>query len=161
MPRRISATVSDAMNRSSSRGAAIQANSDSDSCGLTTFLMMFVARRYRVTDRPCALFRAGASGRDRRRRVAGDAMRSRCHRLGWRDGLLNRAPEIASFRPFISQLARKRSDEVAIGLEGLEFEPHNVSLAYTGARSYCRPPLRRAASSAQGKNPGQGREAEA
>lgn len=45
IPRRISATVSEAMNRSSSRCSAHQASSDSEGCGLTILLMMLVSRR--------------------------------------------------------------------------------------------------------------------
>ena len=40
MPRRISATVSEAINRSSSRCAAIQPSSGSEGCGFTTLLMI-------------------------------------------------------------------------------------------------------------------------
>ena len=45
MPRRISAMVNEATNRSSSRRAAIQSNRSADGCGLTVLLMMFVSSR--------------------------------------------------------------------------------------------------------------------
>lgn len=45
IPRRISASVSEAMNKCSSRRAAIQARSDSNGYGLTTLMMTLVSRR--------------------------------------------------------------------------------------------------------------------
>ena len=52
-PRQISATVRDAMNRSSSVCSVSHASRASDGRGLVTLLMTFVSSRYRVTDRPC------------------------------------------------------------------------------------------------------------
>lgn len=64
IPRRISATVSVEMNKSSSRCSTHHARSSSEGFGFVTLLMMLVSRRKRVTNRPGALLRAGAKNQD-------------------------------------------------------------------------------------------------
>jgi NADPH:quinone reductase len=72
-PLPISARVSEAMNRSSSRRAVIQAISTSDGRGLTMLLMILVSRRKRVTGRSRVPLHGAAQGQERRRRVANGA----------------------------------------------------------------------------------------
>jgi hypothetical protein len=46
------------------------------------------------------------------------------------------------FRPFLGQLPGERSDEITIGLEGLELKPHDTALGQPGSVIFDRPFLR-------------------
>jgi len=78
IPRRISATVNEDINRSSSDCSAIHATSASDGAGFVTLPMMFVSSRLRLTAQSCGPKSVGASDPDRRRPEATGVVHREC-----------------------------------------------------------------------------------